>query len=126
MFALRSLITRGRAPLTATRQLPKLASVPARSFCQAEVEEVTEEDKLQSMTEEERLVYTSQKFGADLAFNENKHGYILEFPWNFEGIIEDYETEFTPLDANNFWHKWVFNRECDRDFNELFRVFHQA
>jgi hypothetical protein len=78
------------------------------------------------MTDEERLVFQSQKFGADLAFNSRKHGYILSFPWNFEDVIKDYEQDFTPLDAKSFWYKWVFNREVDRDFNQLFRVFHQA
>jgi hypothetical protein len=103
------------------------AFAPVRTFCAtAEVEEQTEDQKLQAMSEEERAVYFSQKFGADLTFNSRKHGYILNFPWNFEEVIRDYEENFKPLDAGSFWHKWVFNREADRDFNELFRVFHQA
>lgn len=78
------------------------------------------------MTEEERLVHFSQKFGADLSFNSRKHGYILTLPWNFDEVIRDYEQDFKALDSKNFWHTWVFNREVDRDFNELFRVFHQS
>jgi len=126
MFALRSLISKNKSAFALAKKCTQISSIPARRFCQAQVEEVTEETKLESMTEEERLVYNCQKFGADLTFNESKHGYILEFPWNFEGIIEDFEAEFKPLGEDNFWHKWIFNRECDRDFNELFRVFHQS
>lgn len=131
MFALRSLLPRRSLlpalkrttlPMTASRAL---LSAPQRAFSEA-VEEVTEEDKIAAMTDEERLIYTSQKFGADLTFSEQKHGYVLEFPWNFEPIIQDFERDFAPLKEGDFWHRWIFNRECDRDFNELFRVFHQS
>ena len=97
-----------------------------RAFTIATHVEVRDETKSVESTVEERLISRCQKFGADLAFNNRKHGYILSFPWNFEEVIKDYERDFKPLDSSNFWCKWVFNRECDRNFNELFRVFHQS
>jgi hypothetical protein len=127
MFA-RTLIVKNRPMLALWQRTSKTAPVyNMRMFSTAAgVQEVTEEKALENMTDEERLVHQSQKFGADLAFNTRKHGYILSFPWNFEDVIKDYEHDFKPLDNKNFWHRWIFNREVERDFNELFRVFHQA
>lgn len=128
MFTYRSLVLKNRQILALWKQSSKLsASFSKRAFSAAtEVTPVEEEKSLEDMTEEERLVLRSQKFGADLAFNSKKHGYILSFPWNFEEVIRDYEQDFTSLTPKSFWYKWVHNREVDRDFNELFRVFHQA
>lgn len=128
MFSFKSFLVRNKPMLSLWRRCNHAAPVTARrAFTTAANVEVRDETKsLDSMTEEEKLVARCQKFGADLAFNSRKHGYILSFPWNFEEVIKDYERDFKPLDAGNFWHKWVHNRECDRDFNELFRVFHQS
>ena len=109
------------------RKYSRLSNASYRSLCTAtEVETITEEQKLAAMDDEERLVYNAQKFGADLAFNTKKHGYILSFPWNYDEIIKDFEDDFTPLKSNSFWYTWVKNRELMRSFSELFRVFHQS
>lgn len=130
MFSYKAFLMKTRPMLSLWRSANKasLISKPQlRAFSTtAEVENLTEEQKLQKMTEEERIVYRSQKFGADLVYNSNKHAFILSFPWNFNEVIADYEQDFKPLPPNNYWSKWVENREITRDFSELFRVFHQS
>ena len=124
MFTIRHLVRKSTpmAKLWGT-QLRAMPVCALRQFSTAAEMSTVEEDKeLENMSEEEKLIAKSKKFGADLAFNERKHGYILSFPWNFDEVIQDYEHEFTPLDEKNFWYKWIYNREADRDFNELFRV----
>jgi hypothetical protein len=29
----------------------------------------------------------NKKVGADIVFSEQKHGYVLTFPWNFQEVI---------------------------------------
>jgi len=127
MFSYKAFLTKSRPTMNLWRKYAQITTTNFRNLStEASVETISEEQMLENMTEEERLVHQSQKFGADLAFNSRKHGYILSFPWNYDEIIKDYEDDFTPLQSNNFWHKWVHNRECTRDFSELFRVFHQS
>ena len=113
MFTLRSLLVKNRAMMLMPKSYNKFSSVFfKRNFSTSgEVQQVEDEQALEHMTEEERLIFESKKFGADLAFNNRKHGYILSFPWNFEEIIRDYEQDFTPLAEGDFWHRWIFNRE---------------
>ena len=73
-----------------------------------------------SIEEHNRLV------GADIAFNEQKHGYVLTFPWNFEQVISDFESSYRPLPTSAYWHKFMVNSRAIVDFNNLFREFHQA
>ena len=58
-------------------------------------------------------------------FNEQKHAYVLTFPWNFQEIISDFESDAKPLAAGSFWHKFVMNNS-NYEVNKLFREFHQA
>ena len=126
MFTIRSLLTKNTRALSLCMKYSKLStSIFKRSFSSAEVQEV-KDHILENLSEEQRIINACKKFGADLSFNERKHGYILSFPWNFDEVIQNYENNFNPLKKGNFWNRWIFNRECDRDFNELFRVFHQA
>ena len=37
--------------------------------------------------EETSIEAQSKKVGADLVFSEQKHGYVLTFPWNFPEVI---------------------------------------
>jgi hypothetical protein len=122
-------MTRSKPLYGLLRKYNQLSTQAYRSFsteAEAGVETLTEAQQLEAMTSEERLVHQAQKFGADLAFNSKRHGYILSFPWNYDEIIKDYEDDFKPLETNNFWYKWIHNREVTRDFSELFRVFHQS
>ena len=128
MISFKTFLVRNKPMLSFWRRCNHIATAANKRFYSTATHvEVRDEAKsVESMTDEEKLIARCHKFGADLAFNNKKHAYVLSFPWNFEGVINDFEKDFKPLDANNFWHKWVFNRECDRDFNELFRVFHQS
>ena len=49
---------------------------------------------------------------------------MLTFPWNFQEIINDYETDYRPLAESNYWHKFL-TRNALFEFNTLFREFHQ-
>ena len=100
MFTYRSFLTKSASTMSLWRKYNRLHTLCYRSLCTASgVETITEEQKLAAMDDEERLVYNAQKFGADLAFNTSKHGYILSFPWNYDEIIKDFEEDFTPLKA---------------------------
>jgi len=128
MFSIRSLVVKNRSMMTLARNYRRLSSIAfKRNFSSGtQMQSVGGENALENMTEEEKLIHDCEKFGADLAFNNKKHSYILSFPWNFDNVISKYEQKYMKLSEKDFWHKWIFNRECDRDFNELFRVFHQS
>jgi hypothetical protein len=66
----------------------------------------------------------NKRLGVDMKFSEQKHAYVLTFPWNFQEIISDFEHEYRGLPSNSFWHQWVFNN-ATFEFNKLFREFHQ-
>ena len=57
-----------------------------------------------------------------MEFNENKHGYILTFPWNFEEVISEYEHGHRTMEG--YWPKFMVNTGSVNDFNNLFREFH--
>ena len=59
-----------------------------------------------------------------MKFSEQKHAYVLTFPWNFQEIISGFEQEYRGLPSNSYWHQWVFNNSTF-EFNKLFREFHQ-
>ena len=64
--------------------------------------------------------------GIDTQFSQQKHGYVLSFPWNFPEIIRNVEGAHRPLAKSNFWYNWVFNNQSQIYFNSLFREFHTA
>jgi len=63
--------------------------------------------------------------GADVEFNEKKHGYVLTFPWNYPEIIRNFESKHSPMAESHYWHKFMMNTRSVVDFNNLFREFHQ-
>lgn len=67
----------------------------------------------------------NERVGADQTFNENKHSYVLTFPWNFEEVLDDY-AKHRPMSESSYWHRWMTNSRAVVDFNNLFREFHQA
>ena len=71
------------------------------------------------------LEQKNKKLGVDMVFNEQKHAYVLTFPWNFQEIINDYEGEAKKLQTGSFWHKFITNN-ATFEINKLFREFHQA
>ena len=58
-----------------------------------------------------------------MEFNQNKHGYVLTFPWNFEEVIAEYEHDYRSK-ASSYWHSFMVNSGSINDFNVLFREFH--
>lgn len=81
----------------------------------------TEED----YTKEERSISEHNKaVGADITFNEQKHGYVLTFPWNFEQVINEFQEGYKPMGTNAYWHRFMVNTRSIVDFNNLFRDFH--
>jgi hypothetical protein len=91
-----------------------------RTFSTQAVQTTQSPVENRSVEEHNRLV------GADVAFNEQKHGYVLTFPWNFEQVISDFESNFKPMSTSSYWHKFMVNTRSIVDFNNLFREFHQA
>ena len=65
----------------------------------------------------------NKKLGVDTVFNEQKHAYVLTFPWNFQEIISDFDQK--PVAAGSYWHKFVMNN-AQYEINKVFREFHQA
>lgn len=93
-----------------------MATAQVRSFSQLETRKVEE----QVIDVDER----NRRLGVDMQFNEQKHAYVLTFPWNFQEIIREYETGFRALPESNYWHKFV-KANGFNEFNTLFREFHQ-
>lgn len=63
------------------------------------------------------------RVGADQSFNEAKHAYVLNFPWNFEYVLEEAE-EMQVLPEGSYWEKFMTNTRSVIDFNNLYREFH--
>lgn len=66
----------------------------------------------------------NQRLGVDTVFSQQKHAYVLTFPWNFQEIISDYE-RVSGIQKGSYWHRFVFNN-ATYDLNKLFREFHQG
>jgi len=64
------------------------------------------------------------RIGVDSQFSEQKHAYVLTFPWNFPEIVDKFEAEFKPV--GGYWQKFVENTRAELKFHELYRVFHQS
>ena len=65
----------------------------------------------------------NRRLGVDTNFSQQKHAYVLTFPWNFQEIISDFEGASKPVPA--YWDKFVHNNG-NYEINKLFREFHQA
>ena len=90
----------------------------ARAFATAEVAQVKKEDAGQLDIEQ-----VNKRLGVDTVFSEQKHAYVLTFPWNFQEIIADFEGK--GVAPGSFWHKFVLNN-AEYEINKTFREFHQA
>jgi len=100
--------------------LMRAAAVQTRAFNAGSVT-ATETPK-----EERTISEHNEAVGADITFNEQKHGYVLTFPWNFEKVISEAESNFRPKSESSYWHRFMNNSRAVVDFNNLFREFHQA
>lgn len=63
----------------------------------------------------------NKRMGVDTVFNEQKHAYVLTFPWNYQEVIADYEGGARPVPA--YWDRWI-HANGDYEINKLFRDFH--
>ncbi len=104
---------------TALRSAQALSVMNQRRFATAEIE-VKKRDETAVDAEQ-----VNKRLGVDTQFSEQKHAYVLTFPWNFQEIINDYETEARPLPTSNYWYRFVMNN-AEYEINNLFREFHQA
>jgi len=70
------------------------------------------------------LAERRKELGIDAEFNEQKHGYILTFPWNFPEIVNNFERQFKPV--TGYWDNLLENSNAKYRFSSMFRDFHQA
>ena len=54
-------------------------------------------------------------------FDEKKHGYVLTFPWNFEEVIAEFESDYRVMGSGSYWNKFLVNSGAVVDLNNLFR-----
>ena len=76
--------------------------------------------------QESSLADINTRVGADNTFDENKHGYVLTFPWNFEEVVAQAEADHSVMSESSYWHKFMTNTRSIVDLNNVFREFHQA
>lgn len=74
--------------------------------------------------EVETMDARNQRLGIDSEFDQQKHAYVLTFPWNFPEIVSNFEDNHR-VSSNSYWTKFVENSGAEFDFNNLFREFHQ-
>ena len=65
------------------------------------------------------------RVGADQSFDNSRHAYVLNFPWNFDYVLDEAE-EMQALPYGSYWDKFLVNSRAIVDFNNLYREFHQA
>ena len=63
-----------------------------RSFSDAVA---TQMDASKKPAEERSIMEHNEIVGADINFNKSKHGYVLDFPWNFEEVINEFEADYS-------------------------------
>lgn len=88
-----------------------------RRFSDAVVSQQQEESEIDTADENTRL-------GVDVEFSQQKHAYVLTFPWNFDEIIDEFQAKHRPLSGANFWAMYTKNSGAFVEFNNLFREFH--
>ena len=79
-----------------------------------------------SQAEETSIEAHNKRVGADIVFSEQKHGYVLTFPWNFQEVIQEFEADYKVMGDSSYWNKFMINSRSVVDFNTLFRKFHQS
>ena len=126
MFTSRAMASVSRSMLASRQQIKavqmlrpaSLVSMPLRYMAEVSVVQDSQQDVASLEAEFARL-------GVDTVFSEQKHAYVLTFPWNFPGIIEKFEADYRPLADSSYWARFVENSRAVVDFNNLFREFHQ-
>ena len=91
---------------------------PIKSFSEVSVTQEEGEKTVGSVEEE------WARIGADQEFSEQKHAYVLTFPWNYPQIIENFQSQRT-ISESSYWGRYV-KYSSTYEFNVLFREYHQA
>ena len=66
----------------------------------------------------------NRRLGVDTVFSEQKHAYVLTFPWNFQQVLSQYEN-IRPLSQTSLWSRLIYTNAVP-EFNSLYLQFHQA
>lgn len=80
-------------------------------------------DAVLQKTDDSEDMSIDQTMGVDDTFDEEKHAYVLTFPWNFEEVIQEFDTSSS---VGGYWDTFINNSRSIIDLNDLFRDFHQA
>ena len=80
-------------------------------------------DAVLAKTDDSEDMSIDMSMGVDHEFDEEKHAYVLTFPWNFEEVIQEFDTSSK---VGGYWDTFITNTRTINDFNSLFREFHQA
>jgi hypothetical protein len=80
-------------------------------------------DAVLQRTDDTEEMGIDSTMGVDDTFDEEKHAYVLTFPWNFEEVIQEFDTSSK---VGGYWETFMHNSRAVIDFNNLFREFHQA
>jgi len=91
----------------------------ARSFADVSVVNETPNGEIESLESK------NARLGVDTQFDQQKHAYVLTFPWNFPEIVTSFESKHLSLANSSYWNYFVTHSRAEVDFNDLFRKFHQ-
>lgn len=99
------------------RAAQALQLVRTQPRCFSQAVEVKQEEAQEIDIETRR-----KNMGVDTEFSEQKHGYVLTFPWNFPEIVGNFERTHRPV--TGYWDALVENTNGKYRFSQLFREFH--
>ncbi len=120
------MLTRALLNRQATRSLfqTKIAAnamirTQTRMFADVSVVKDSQADQVESIEAK------NARLGVDSKFDQQKHAYVLTFPWNFPEIVNSFETRHHSISQGSYWGRFVKLSRAEVDFNNLFREFHQ-
>ena len=77
----------------ATRNMHmKQAAMQFRYMPSVQIPQRMFSDAVLQKTDENEDMSIDQTMGVDETFDEEKHAYVLTFPWNFEEVIQEFDT----------------------------------
>ena len=119
LFPFRAVNQRLFMNVTRRNAMPAIMGFPVRTFSDAAVV-----SKQAEAGGEVDIASENARLGIDTEFSQQKHAYVLAFPWNFDEIIDEFQARHKPL-TSGFWNTYVRNSGAFTEFNVLFREFHQ-
>jgi hypothetical protein len=97
----------------------QMFAMQARSFADVSVVNETPAGEIETMESK------NARLGVDVQFDNQKHAYVLTFPWNFPEIVNTFESSHQAISPGSYWARFVTHSRAEIDFNNLFREFHQ-